>query len=314
MAEPIKMENKSVTIIGATGLLGRPVAFQLLKKGLRIKAIVRDVKRAQELLPKEVEFVQGDLMDVEGLRKCLEKTEYLYMNLSTKTTEHNLDFYPEREGIYNILEAVDRKSIKQIIKISGINSIHPEFSVKGMVRVADVIRESGEKAIKESGIPYTMLCPAPFLDMFLKLHNNGVIRILGPLPYKCYCTNSIDMAEHIFQSIGNSLAMNKSLPIQGLEAYTPHECLEILKSELYPQAKIKMMPLWLAGLISRIIPAMQPLVEAMRFAAQYKPSLVSESSWKIIGKPTLNAREFFKFSMREGFPQPKPVERIVKLH
>ena len=66
---------KEITIIGATGTLGLPVTKELNNKGVNVKAVVRDVEKAKEILPENVEVVYGDVSDKESLTKALTDSE-----------------------------------------------------------------------------------------------------------------------------------------------------------------------------------------------------------------------------------------------
>jgi len=44
------MSNK-ILVIGATGMIGKPVANELLNAGLEVTALVRDIAKAKERLP-----------------------------------------------------------------------------------------------------------------------------------------------------------------------------------------------------------------------------------------------------------------------
>ncbi len=68
------MDNKKqITVIGATGNIGVPVVKNLIRKGFRIKAIVRNTDRAKKLFDysEHVEIVKADLQDVQSLQSAL---------------------------------------------------------------------------------------------------------------------------------------------------------------------------------------------------------------------------------------------------
>lgn len=55
---------------GATGYLGCALVDLLVRRGYRVRAVVRDRARAADLLPAGVELVVADLDDAEGLRRA----------------------------------------------------------------------------------------------------------------------------------------------------------------------------------------------------------------------------------------------------
>ena len=128
---------KQLTVIGATGKLGIPTVARLVENGVQIKAIVRNPATAKEKLPENVEIVQGDLSDVNSLKKALTGTEYLYLNLSAP--DPSAEFITEIHGVQNILEATGTQ-LKQIIKISGLGALHPEFHPSGKMVIDNELR------------------------------------------------------------------------------------------------------------------------------------------------------------------------------
>lgn len=57
-------------VTGATGKLGNAVARRLVGRGDEVVAVVRDVERARELLPRSVRLVPGDVTDPASIRNA----------------------------------------------------------------------------------------------------------------------------------------------------------------------------------------------------------------------------------------------------
>jgi uncharacterized protein YbjT (DUF2867 family) len=62
-----------ILITGATGLVGFNTAKQLLAAGRPVRAAVRSVSRAREILPAEVEVVEADVCDRAAITKAIEE-------------------------------------------------------------------------------------------------------------------------------------------------------------------------------------------------------------------------------------------------
>ena len=69
-------------LVGATGMLGRPVARRLVKEGLRVRAMVRDRDRAKAVLPPECELAAGDVLDKASLTDAMADVDAVYINLA----------------------------------------------------------------------------------------------------------------------------------------------------------------------------------------------------------------------------------------
>ena len=151
--------KKEITLMGATGKIGMLTTLHLLQAGYRVKAVVRNVEKAEKSFGERSNFelVYGDLTDTDSLSKALKDTEYLYLNLSTMTTDLKVPFANEREGVANILKAVDRERIKQILAISGLGAFKKDIVPEKYIFVPNLIRMQGHEMLRQSGIPYTIL-------------------------------------------------------------------------------------------------------------------------------------------------------------
>ena len=65
-------------VTGATGKVGHAIAFALLERGDRVRALVRDPRRAASILPAGVEPLQGDATDVGSLATAVEGCELVF--------------------------------------------------------------------------------------------------------------------------------------------------------------------------------------------------------------------------------------------
>lgn len=59
----------TILVIGATGRVGRHVVDQLIMREADVRVLTRDPAKAA--FPAGVEVVQGDLLDIDGLRAAL---------------------------------------------------------------------------------------------------------------------------------------------------------------------------------------------------------------------------------------------------
>ena len=67
-----------VLVTGATGKVGNAVARRLTDRGDEVVALVRDVARAREALPKGVELVRGDVTELRSVREAVSGVEGVF--------------------------------------------------------------------------------------------------------------------------------------------------------------------------------------------------------------------------------------------
>ena len=76
-------------MIGATGMLGIPVAIALLEAGFEVTALARSPESARRSLPAAISVVQADVRDEESLRQGLRGQDGLYLSLSVAPGHRN---------------------------------------------------------------------------------------------------------------------------------------------------------------------------------------------------------------------------------
>jgi len=289
-------QRKQITVIGATGNIGVPVVKNLVNAGFQVKVASRNPDKAKKLFSiyETVEIVKADLRDEQSLKSALKNTEYLYLNLSTHTTDVNIPFAEEREGIDNILKAVDKNTIKQIIQISGLGALDCIDSQNSFRFIPNIIRKQGQKLIKESGIPYTILHCSWFLDSFVFYRRNNVYSVIGNDTNPIYFTNCYDYTHHLINAIGNEKAFYKEFPVQGKKGYIHSSAARIFLAILSEKTKVKTFP----EAIIRFLAIFNKQMKFVKHMSDYSNSipeslLVDEyATFSTLGAPQFDLKDY----------------------
>ncbi len=67
-----------VLLTGGTGLVGSSLARELVQKGRKVRALVRSLERGESVLPEECELAEGDVTDIESLRRAVRECSVVY--------------------------------------------------------------------------------------------------------------------------------------------------------------------------------------------------------------------------------------------
>ena len=110
-------------ITGAAGFVGAAVLRELLKKGHKVKALVRQSSVLDNLKNLDVEIAYGDLKDRDSLKKCLKDCKYLFH----VAADYRL-WVPKPEEIYennvkgteNLMEEALNSEIEKIVYTSSV--------------------------------------------------------------------------------------------------------------------------------------------------------------------------------------------------
>ncbi len=286
---------KKISIIGATGSLGLPITKELHKKGVQVKAVVRNVAKAKELLPENIEVVHGDVSDKTSLKEALTGTETVYLNLNTTTWDVNAPFHAEREGIINVVDVSKSLGVKHIMQIVGIDLSNPEFATKGMIYKTNLIRKPAMEYLKKSGLHYTYFHCSVFLDSFTKFIQGKEFAIIGDHKHPVFFTNTKDLTENIYNAIGNEKAYNQSFAVQGTEGLSFPDAAKSFLSVYNPNIKISEYPMETIKYIGLPSKEEEQFMEHMlSYVEQLREEQVSESTWEVLGEPKLSIKAFAK--------------------
>jgi uncharacterized protein YbjT (DUF2867 family) len=144
----------SILVTGGTGTVGSQVVRELLARGQQVQVLTRDPAKAK--LPAGVTAVQGDLGQVESVRRIFKGVDGVFLINTVSPTE----IY---EGLMAMC-AMRLENVKRVVYVSVQDADKaawlPHFG--GKVGV--------EEAVRRSGIPFTILRPNNFYqnDYFFK--------------------------------------------------------------------------------------------------------------------------------------------------
>lgn len=286
--------TKKITIIGATGHLGHRVTAKLVEKGAKVTAIVRDPAAAKAALPAGVRLVQGDVSDPASLASALQGTETLYITLNTEALDTTMPFHTEREGVINVVAAAKEAGIQHIMQIAGVDYAYPEFTTEGMAYGTNAIRKGGIDAIKASGIPYTFYYCSFFLDSLPKLLMDNQLAVIGNHVHPIWFTNSSDLAELVYNAIGNDAAKNKEFAVQGQQAKPYAEAATEFLGTYAPEAAVIQLPMEALGEMGLPEELAAFMDHMLTFVQQLREEQVNGETRKVLGAPKHTIASFAK--------------------
>ena len=156
----------TILVTGATGNVGSQVVDQLVKRGADVRALVRDPSKAK--FPAGVSVVQGDLLDVDSLRRAFSGVSTLFLLKAVVPDEFTQALIA--------LNLAREAGIERIVYLSVIHSDRyvnvPHFAGKFAV----------ERMIEQMGLNATILRPAYFMNNELTIKDVVLGYGVYPMP------------------------------------------------------------------------------------------------------------------------------------
>jgi len=120
-------------VTGASGFIGSHLADLLLKKGYRVKCLVRKSSNLKWLDGKNVEFIYGDMFSKDTLPEALKDADYVYHVAGVTFAKKKETFYRGNiEATKSLLEIClkAKPDLKKFIHVSSQACVGPSFDGK----------------------------------------------------------------------------------------------------------------------------------------------------------------------------------------
>jgi len=121
-----------ITVIGATGFIGKHLTRRLVNNGFRVSAIVRNEYKAKDLIDLGVDIYKGDLTDPDSLNGVLADCDTLFhlANVSKWWLRDKKQYFDVNiKGTKTILEQAERSGVKKVIFTSSVSAIRQPHGV-----------------------------------------------------------------------------------------------------------------------------------------------------------------------------------------
>lgn len=281
---------QKILFIGASGMLGKPVALELLRAGFKLTLLARDVEKMQKLFP-NTPVAKGDVFDIASLEAAMAGQEIVYLNLSVAQSSKKNEPQPEREGINNIIEAAKKASIKRIVYLSSL--IKNYEGMNGFNWWAFEIKHAAVNAIKKSGLNYTIFYPSTFMECLDKQMLQGTrIMLAGKSEAPMWFIAAKDYGVQVAWAMKKAGDTNQEYVVQGLEPFTSDEAAKVFIQNVKSNIKIMrapIAPLKYLGIFNQRMNYAYHICEALN---KYPEKFESETTWNDLGKPSTTLAEY----------------------
>ena len=274
---------KTVLVTGATGTVGRDVAKLLSKKGVAVRAGVRDQAKARKQFGADIALATFDFEDAASFPGALKGVEKVFLLPP---------LMPNQVEVVNaFVDAAKRAGVRHIVKLSAIGAdASPRYTFGKW-------HAENEQHIRGSGLAFTFLRPNSFMQNFMTYFppRDGTIY----LPWgngKASLVDTRDIAAVAAEALTSDGHEGKTYTLTGPAALGIAEVASILSEVAEREINYVDVAESVArdGMLQAGVPQWQvePLLELHATNKQNRWTAVTADVEKVTGNPPIDFAQF----------------------
>lgn len=251
--------SSPVLVVGATGQLGRVIVRKLLAAGRPVRALARSRDKLAALAAEGAEVVAADLLDLPRITDACRGTSDI-----VATANNNMGSGPtsptrvDVQAYRNLCAAARSTDAGRLLFVSyrgaSANESVDIFRVKWHI----------EEAIRASGVPYVILRPTAFMDVWVHdvlapgIRKSGVATVFGD---GGGLTNYIavdDVAEFAVRIVAREEVRNEIVELGGPSDLSLEALVTLIAQWLGASGKRRHLPV---AVMRTLIPLIRPFSE-----------------------------------------------------
>ena len=278
-----------ILVIGATGLLGGPVADGLREAGFTVRVMSRDVHRVRERFEEPFEVAAGDALSVGDVEKAIADCQAVHISI---------DHDQEHECVAQVLEAARGQELERISYISGVTVCEEN---RWFPLVDRKLRS--EEAIRASGIEHTIFRPGWFMEMLARFVHGERVFVFGKPKRRWHFVAVQDLARMVVESYRRPQAADKAFYVHGPEALTVLEAQRRYCRVLHPEIRtLRSTPYWGLRLIARLTrnTRMRAGIEMMSYLEKVGERGDPSEANAVLGAPEITLERWLEAQSQEA--------------
>ena len=236
------MTDSRVLVVGATGQLGAVITRKLLDSGAKVRALARNAS-ALAAFARRAEIAAVDMRDVVKLTEACRGVDQI-----VATANNNMGKGPtspsrtDLSAYQNLCAAARNTGVRRLIYVSfrGVSQDAPVdiFRIKWYI----------EDAIRRSGVPWVMLRPTAFMDIWIDqivakgIREKGVATIFGDGSGRTNYIAVDDVAEFAVKVLAHPEIVNEAVDVGGPSNLSLNDVATIVERRFKTSGKRRHIP------------------------------------------------------------------------
>jgi uncharacterized protein YbjT (DUF2867 family) len=277
-----------ILLTGATGKTGGAVADELIKRGVSLRALVRDADKAVALQEAGVELIVGDAGDRDAVAKALEGVEKATLILPNSQEQQDMEM--------QFVDLAVAAGVKHLVKLSSFEAVAEATCP------IPALHYAVEQRIRASGLGWTMIRPNFFMQNLFA--NSFTIKSEGKfyMPMGDGVTVMIDCRDigaafaEVLVGTGHE---GQSYEISGPEVMTFHDVAEQFSEVLGKQVEyVNQDPAVYREMITPFLTSEWHANSIMQLFGEIadgvRPPNVTDTFSKLVGREPISFRQFVR--------------------
>jgi len=276
-----------ILVIGATGLLGRPVVDRLIEGGHSVRTLTRSADKTHAMFGGAVEIAEGSATDIDDVRSAMAGCDAVHINLSPAV---------EYAATSHVIEVADGR----LGRLGYVSATTLSEENRWFDRVEVKMRT--EQLVRDSGLPYAIFCPTWVMETLQNfIRGKWAIVVDGKNPPPLHFFAAADFGRMVAASYEDDRALGKRLYVYGPEGITLSDAMDRFAAACYPEARVIHLRLWQARLLAKVIRNAElgevtELIEYLDTAGEHgEPALANE----LYGAPAITLDDWFEMPRDE---------------
>ena len=275
MAEP------QVLVAGANGQLGSVIVRKLAAAGTRVRAVGRNAEKLQSLRAPGVEIAPVDLMNLAALNEACRGVDQIVSTVNNNMGTGAMS--PTKIDLtahQNLCAAARNARVRRLLYVSahGITQDSPVdiFRIKWYI----------EDAIRRSGVPYVILRPTAFMDVWVdqiiadRIRRTGSATIFGPGTAPANYIAVEDVAEFVVRILAREEVVNEAIAVGGPSTMSMNEVTTLVEKHLGRRGRRRHIPVFAMRLLPPVVRLFDELSARMMTLGYYATIDRRYPEWK----------------------------------
>ena len=156
--------QQPVLVLGATGRVGVLIVQLLLDRKYRVRALVRNVEKAKNILAADTELVTGNVTDRRSVVAATDGTsQIIFCATAGRGEPENTAYSVDYKGVAAVVDAAEPGG-QRIVLVSSASVTQLEHPHNVMFHRLLRWKYAGEQYLRGSGLPYTIIRPTGLRD------------------------------------------------------------------------------------------------------------------------------------------------------